>query len=289
MEVNHISQLAKRYVEHDMIQAYTDLPAFPHTRVELMFAFLNRSKKGAEHSELIALVTSLVQVGLDTHDMIEMATKEESDRNLRSRQLKVLAGDYFSSRFYHLLAQAGQIDAIRALSQAVCAVNQLKMSTLDKMKQWAMTAEEYLRACVSLRKTLFQSFNHRMAAQDVGVWEQLLDQVAELEVMKQEQERSEQFQRFEGSWSYWHVWQQGTEEERRKMKQRAYDTAFWNAMMAKYEARQQLAHQIRVIQDKLQTITSAMSLDAVTTGRVVQLLSPLVLPSSPTNAAAQRS
>ena len=41
----------------------------------------------------------------------------------RSRQLKVLAGDYFSSRFYHLLAQAGQIEMIKQLSNAICEVN----------------------------------------------------------------------------------------------------------------------------------------------------------------------
>lgn len=257
----HISQLAKRYVEHDMIQAHTELPAFPNARVELMFAFLNRSKPTAEHSELFALVTSLVQIGLDTHDTIELAAEQHNDRNLRSRQLKVLAGDYFSSRFYNLLAQQAQIDAVRTLSQAVCDINRLKMTMVDKMKHWAMTAEEYLRASVTLKKLLFQSFNAQMNQEDIPIWEELLDSMTELEVLEREQERADQFARFEGSWSYWHVWQQGTDDERRKLKNKSHDKLFWNALMSKYEVREQLAYQVRVSRDKLHTLAVALPLD----------------------------
>ncbi|EPY12426.1 MULTISPECIES: heptaprenyl diphosphate synthase component 1 [Paenibacillus] len=264
----HISQLAKRYVEHDMIQAHTELPAFPNARVELMFAFLNRSKPIAEHSELFALVTSLVQVGLDTHDTIELAAVQHNDRNLRSRQLKVLAGDYFSSRFYNLLAQQGQIDTVRALSQSVCDINRLKMTMVDKMKHWTMTAEEYLRASVTLKKSLFQSFNAQMNQEDISTWEELLDSLTELEVLEREQERADHFERFEGSWSYWHVWQQGTDEERRKLKQKLVDEMLWNALMSKYEVREQLAYQVRVSRDKLHTLAVTLPLDESTRQRL---------------------
>ncbi|MBN3527631.1 heptaprenyl diphosphate synthase component 1 [Paenibacillus apiarius] len=286
MKANHISQLAQRYVEHDMIQAHTDLPAFPNARAELLFAFLDRSKPADDHSELYALVTSLVQVGLDTHDMIEMASVQGNDRNLRSRQLKVLAGDYFSSRFYNLLAQAGQIEAIQSLSLAVCNVNRLKMTMVDKMKQWTMTAEEYLRTCVSLKKMLFQSFNDRLSAKDVPAWEVLLDHVTELEVMEQEKERAEHFGRFVGSWSYWHVWQQGTEEERRKLKQSSFDVSFWHTLMSKYEVREQLAYQVRAAQDKLQTIVSALPVDSATKQRLGSFLGSIHFPLAQARSAS---
>ena len=64
-------------------------------------------------SELFTLATSLVQLGLDTHDLVTASNDVKEKKAARSRQLKVLAGDYFSARFYHLLAQAGQIDMIK--------------------------------------------------------------------------------------------------------------------------------------------------------------------------------
>ncbi|MFD1905584.1 heptaprenyl diphosphate synthase component 1 [Paenibacillus rhizoplanae] len=36
---------------------------------------------------------------------------------MRTRQLKVLAGDYFSSWFYHLLARHGQIEMLGTLKR----------------------------------------------------------------------------------------------------------------------------------------------------------------------------
>lgn len=274
MNSYHISQLAKRYVEYDMIQAHTELPAFPNARAELMFAFLNRSKPTAEHSELLALVTSLVQVGLDTHDTIGLAAERHNDRNLRSRQLKVLAGDYFSSRFYNLLAKQGQIDAIRRLSQAVCDINRLKMTIVDKMKQWSMTAEEYLRTGVILKKILFQSFNDQMNREDALSWEELLDSITELEVLKREQERARQFERFEGSWSYWHVWQQGTDEERKRLKLRLYDMKCWHLLMSKYEVRERLSYQIRLSCDNLHMLVASLPLDGNTRRPLEWFLAP---------------
>lgn len=279
----HISQLAKQYVEHDMIQAYAELPTFPHVRIELMFVFLNRSELTAEHSELLALVTSLVQVGLDTHDTIEWAARQPDDRNLRLRQLKVLAGDYFSSRFYNLLAQAGQMDSIRSLSQAVCNMNRLKMTMVEEMKHRTMTAERYLRVSVSLKKMLFQSFNHRMSREEVCTWEQLLDSVTKLEVMEREQQRVEQYESFEESWSYWHVWQQGTAEEKIKLKPFSYDDGYWHALMTKYKIKDQLLYQVRVARDKLHALMAALPLDK----HILQILHTFLYPPAACTGSSQ--
>lgn len=279
----YISQLTKRYVEHDMIQAHIELPAFPNARVELMFSFLSRSELTTAHSELFALVTSLVQVGLDTHDMIELEAGPYNDRNLRSRQLKVLAGDYFSSRFYNLLAQAGQIDGIRSLSEAVCNINQLKMTMLDKMRRWEMTTEEYVQTSICLKKMLFQSFNNQMDPEEVSTWEQLLDFVTKLEVMEQEQQHAKKYESFEGSWSYWHIWQQGNVEERRKLKQRSYDDRCWSALMTKYNIREQLAYQVQVTRDKLHRLIVAFPLDEGT----LQIINTFLYPSASRTGLSQ--
>ena len=69
MNSYRIPEIAKQYTEYDMIQIHTDLPDFPEFRTRLLFAFLNGNSKLSSSSELYTLATSLVQLGLDTHDI----------------------------------------------------------------------------------------------------------------------------------------------------------------------------------------------------------------------------
>src|SRR5262245_61503284 len=128
MKSYRIPEMAKKYVEYDMIQAHTELPEFPESRIRLLFTFLANQRTPLIHSELYSLVVSLVQFGMDTHDMIDSESGRLGEKDMRSRQLKVLAGDYYSSRFYQLLAQAGQVEMIRRISNGVTEVNKLKVS-----------------------------------------------------------------------------------------------------------------------------------------------------------------
>src|SRR5690606_13732101 len=120
MRTYRIPEIAKKYVEYDMIKTHTELPAFPDSRARLLFTLLSAERTPAERSELYALVVWLVQLGLDTHDMVESSEGKRPETEMRATQLKVLAGTYFSSRFYELLSQAGQIDMIKKISGAIC-------------------------------------------------------------------------------------------------------------------------------------------------------------------------
>ena len=65
-------------------------------------------------------------MGLDLHERVSVEP-ERAEQGMRSRQLFVLAGDYFSSLFYRFLAERGEIRTISRLSEAVCEVNEAKM------------------------------------------------------------------------------------------------------------------------------------------------------------------
>lgn len=72
MNSYRIPEIASKYLEHDMIQKHTDLPHFPDFRSRLLYAFLDKHSVLAKQSELFTLVTSLVQIGMDTHDMVSV-------------------------------------------------------------------------------------------------------------------------------------------------------------------------------------------------------------------------
>ncbi|WP_426453565.1 heptaprenyl diphosphate synthase component 1 [Paenibacillus sp. S-38] len=253
MTTYRIPEIAQKYLDYDMIQKHTDLPLFPDYRTRLLYAFLNRHSVLAGYSELYSLVTSLVQVGLDTHDQVSVNSDIKEQKAARSRQLKVLAGDYFSSRFYHLLSLAGRIDLIGVLSEAICEANRLKMNLYLAMKGAELTAEEYLRQTVEVKSELYLSFSGLLENGAGGVWPRLLKLFTRCEVLLQEIVRSESSQQYRDSWGFWHVQQFGTRDEQKLLRQEESDPAKLRALWLKYKVASQLYGQLESCMSELQT------------------------------------
>lgn len=202
MGTDHIAKLAVKYMDYEMIKAHTLLPVFPEIRTRLLYAFLQRNPKQAEHSEVCALATSLAQLGLDTHDMVNSTPNQELIGQARSRQLKVLAGDYFNSRFYHLLSHIGRIDIIRLVSVAISEVNRMKMDFYERFKAMKLTAEEYMEQSVSMRTQLFLALSKYIPEQYNVKWPELLGLLTRCEVIQNELERSDSYESFRDSWAF---------------------------------------------------------------------------------------
>ncbi len=258
METYRIPEMASKYTNYDMIRNYTELPAFPDYRVRLLYAFLSDEREAGRHGELYALAVSLVQLGLDTHDLIDTDTEDKPEQAMRSRQLKVLAGDYFSSRFYHLLSQEGQIDVIKKLSGAICEVNRMKMSLYMRMKQLRLTAEDYLRTCIKLKTELFEVFAGMLEEGNRGQWPEIMYGFTRCEVMADELERIEVAGRFKGSWAYWHVLEEGTEEEKRRLQDNAEEEWMVRELLAKYHVRSQLSFQLAQAVEHAQSLAKRL-------------------------------
>jgi heptaprenyl diphosphate synthase len=283
MKSYRIPEIAKKYIEYDVIQKHTELPAFPDQRVRLLFAFLANQRTPMLHSELYSLVVTLVQMGLDTHDLIDSDSGRVPEREMRSRQLKVLAGDYFSSRFYQLLSQAGQVDMIRRISEGVCEVNRLKMNLYLRMKQLKVTAEEYIHQCVQVKTELFHAFTAIVDDKMARIWTELLHGFGRCEVIMDELARSEKPERFGGSWGYWHILHEGTEEEKRRLAERAEEPSFVLQLLAKYDIRSQLAERLKQSVQQVQTVAARIESDKLVR-ELLQIgesfLRPLMPPAS---------
>ncbi|MBD3918791.1 heptaprenyl diphosphate synthase component 1 [Paenibacillus sp. PR3] len=215
---DRIVQLTRKYTEHDMLSLYAELPAFPEARIRLLAACLNAYGKEKEHHELYAVVVALVQMGLDTHDRIDTSTTQLSERAMRTRQLNVLGGDYYSSRFYNLLAQAGKVGMVRKLSEAVCEVNRLKMDFYTQQQQLLMSAEQYVGYSASIKSELFRGFDELLEEPLSSHWNDLLTTVSRCETIHEEWQRARQRQQLTG-WGYWYVVQNGSREDRQLLEE----------------------------------------------------------------------
>ncbi|WP_424766073.1 heptaprenyl diphosphate synthase component 1 [Paenibacillus sp. sgz302251] len=275
MKPYRITEITQKYTKYDMIQTHTELPELSDSRLRALYAFLDQQPSVSKHSELFTVVTSLVQLGMDTHDLIDTDEEKRTEPEMRSRQLKVLAGDYFSARFYQLLAQAGQIDMVSKISSAVSEVNRLKVNLYVRMRQLKVTAEDYLNAVVQLKSTLFQLFSGVLEGTLSRAWLEVLIDISRCEVVLEELERSESPSRFDKSWAYWHVMQEGTEEERERLSLHPNEPAFIAGLVEKYDVRSQLSNKLKQSAEAVKEIAGKLESDKLL-GEMIQIVDALL-------------
>lgn len=269
-----VEQLAHRLMQHDMISMHTELPEFPVGRIRLLHAVLSHQPAAVRDKELLSVVTSLVQVGLDTHDLVENGEVEKKGLpGIRAQQLKVLAGDYFSSRFYDLLSQAGQIEAVRRLSEAICDLNQLKMKVYAGMKQLRLSAEEYLQYRAQIASGLLLSFTGIMQGLYRRLWPEVVSLFGKCEVLLQELRNTERAEKLNASWGFWHILQTGSEADRRALAEHHDDHNLLRHVLDQYGVKEKLSVMLRESAMQLRETAERFPSD-----KLVKELRPLIDP-----------
>ncbi|RKN84583.1 heptaprenyl diphosphate synthase component 1 [Paenibacillus ginsengarvi] len=260
MNTYSIADATKPYTEYDMIRDHTELPELPNIRSQLLYTFLHKSPASAQQSELYAIVVSLAQMGLDTHDLVAETNDRKEKKEARARQLKVLAGDYFSSRFYELLAKAGQVEMTRQMAASICEVNRLKMNLYTRMKSWKMTADEYMQQAVSIRMQLYLAFSRALEWMKPSSWHDMLHGFTRCEVLLDELRRIERGDDLRSGWAFWHLLQVGSKEERKQLQQGGADTGKQRTLLHKYNVKatllQMLDSQFELLSDKIRGFDS---------------------------------
>jgi len=259
MKPYRIPQLAKSYTDYDMIQRHAELPPFPDVRGHLLYIFLNHGHSGLQRNgELYTLVTALIQLGLDTHEVIDRSGGDPGGDLMRSRQLKVLAGDYFSSWFYQLLAKHEQIEMVGVLSTAIAEFNVMKASLYSKMKGMLLSAEQYLQHTVQLNMQLFLSFTSMIEAPLAELWKNLLREFSECEAVALELRRGGEPSGALDGYCYWHLLESASEEEKPLLRERNLDLKDWKKLKMKYKCdsvlRDKLHQSVDSIRELLQGV-----------------------------------
>lgn len=101
------------HVRHRTLQRFTGDPVINENQMfYLLLPFLNGEPY--EQQQHAATIVGVVHAALAAHDLIK-----EQDATSKEQQLTVLAGDYYSGRYYQILAASGDISLIRSISQAI--------------------------------------------------------------------------------------------------------------------------------------------------------------------------
>lgn len=103
-----------------------EYPQVDKQRLELLYWFLKDLGWDEEQRKRVCTAVALAQFGLDIHDKVGCMDPSDEEKK-RNRQLSILAGDFFSSKFYWLLASSGDLSVIPIIAQAISEINHSKM------------------------------------------------------------------------------------------------------------------------------------------------------------------
>jgi heptaprenyl diphosphate synthase len=275
-----VSELAKKYTKYNLIEAYTEIPDFPEIRSQILFIFFQRETVLFNKSELFTLVTSLVQLGLDTHDAVPISNDAKNLKDVRSRQLKVLAGDYFSARFYQLLANSGEFDMVRKLSNSICDVNQFKINFYQVIRHLKLSADEYIQHLTEIKSIIFLTFIEMVSAPRRLIWEEIVKEFTKCEILIREWSKLESSKSLFQSWSYFFVFHQANKEER-NIWYSEWDDSKFQVLVLKYSVKSELyrrmTNQINLLHRVIQQLESPQLIEEL--GYVAKLFYPYIQPS----------
>jgi heptaprenyl diphosphate synthase len=99
----------------------------------LLYSVLENIEMSDGKKEQYILSTMLMQIALDTHDLVTNAKADQLEtEDAKNRQLTVLAGDYYSGLYYRLLAEIDDLSMIKTLANSIKQINEHKIAYYQK-------------------------------------------------------------------------------------------------------------------------------------------------------------
>jgi heptaprenyl diphosphate synthase len=130
-KLSEVKGRIEQKVLHPYLMKFIKTPYIDEDKLLLLIAIMDQLELSDKQKKNYALATMLVQIALDTHEQI---TNEKINGipELTSRQLTVLAGDYYSGLYYKLLADSEDIFMINVLAGGIKEVNEHKISVFQQ-------------------------------------------------------------------------------------------------------------------------------------------------------------
>lgn len=114
-------------VLHSYLVKFIENPYVDEDKLLLLISIMDQLELSEQQRKSYALATMLIQIALDTHEHVSNKKISEIPE-LTSRQLTVLAGDYYSGLYYKLLAETDDISMIKVLAKGIKEVNEHKIT-----------------------------------------------------------------------------------------------------------------------------------------------------------------
>jgi len=126
----HIKQYKEgilKQVQQSTLLKYTGAPVIDEERLFFTLLPLFNGEEWEESQRKSAIAVTLIFSALAAHDLVK-----EINATSKEQQLQVLAGDYYSGKYYQILASDKQLDLIQQLSDGVATISEHKTRFYDR-------------------------------------------------------------------------------------------------------------------------------------------------------------
>ncbi|WP_083413086.1 heptaprenyl diphosphate synthase component 1 [Bacillus massilinigeriensis] len=141
----------ERRLSHSYLQQFVASPPIDEDKLVLLYSFLDSLGMEEVRTETYTITAMLLQIALDTHELVRENTPGEGDDDRKVRQLTVLAGVYYSGLYYKLLAETEEIKLIDMLAAGVRTINDKKILVY---RQEAKTIEVLMESLKEIEGSL---------------------------------------------------------------------------------------------------------------------------------------
>ncbi|WP_102274747.1 heptaprenyl diphosphate synthase component 1 [Cytobacillus massiliigabonensis] len=117
-------------IKHPYLLKHIETPIIDEDKLLLLLSLLNKGTIPELIAKKYCITIMLIQIALDTHELV--SNHKLDSEELKSRQLTVLAGVYYSGLYYKILAGIDDIEMIRSLAEGIKEVNEHKISLYQK-------------------------------------------------------------------------------------------------------------------------------------------------------------
>lgn len=126
-----LKELIEQRANHPYLVKHIDSPLIDEDKLLLLILIFEQLNLADIETNTYITATMLIQLALDTHDYVRSNSIEE---DLKSQQLTVLAGDYFSGLYYKHLSEFNNVSLIRELSKGVKEINEHKIMVYEQFQ-----------------------------------------------------------------------------------------------------------------------------------------------------------
>lgn len=156
---NEIQRLKNRIedkIDHAFLGKYIQKPNIDDNKLFILSKIVPKDRFSNHlNRDTYIITTMLVQIALDTHDLVPADNKpDENKEHLLTKQLHVLAGDYYSGLYYYLLSEIDDFKFINRLAIAIKEINECKMKLYYKEYN---SYQAYLQLKISIETLLIEN------------------------------------------------------------------------------------------------------------------------------------
>lgn len=115
-------------IRNEYLEQFIQKPRISEEKLRILAFIVNNTNLTPVKKEKYIITAMMVQIALDTHEVVPISNKRDETKQERlSKQLRILAGDYYSSLYYFVLSEIADFKFIQILATAIKNINENKM------------------------------------------------------------------------------------------------------------------------------------------------------------------